>query len=147
MKPWRTTLKNRRGQALVEFIFLIPVAIFLVLASIEVGHHFYTKLTVRHAVTEAARYAITGQIAIDPNTGNPLTRAESIVKTLTDKANGLPIDVTNVTLNPADGGGPDQLVSIRLDYIYNFGPALSPHFFPRTLALDVTTVVKNEPVF
>ena len=134
MKPFRSCVSNRRGQALVEFVLLIPIAVFLVLASIDIGHHFYTRLTVRHAVTEAARYAVTGQTLIDPNTGNPMTRAESIKKVLQDRATALQIDVAGVTLTPADGGGPDDLVTIRLDYTYNFGPALSPHFFrPRSI--------------
>ncbi len=144
---WKSTVGNRRGQSLIEFVLLVPIAVFLVLASVDVGYHFYTKLTVRHAVTEAGRYATTGQVLTDPLTGTPLSRAESIKQTLLAKATALRIDVAGVTLNPADGGGPDDIVSIRLDYTYNFGPALSPHFFPRTLDLDVTTVVKNEPVF
>jgi len=147
MNVLKSPLSNRRGQSLVEFVFLIPIAVFLVLASVDVGHHFFTRLTVRHAVTEAARYAVTGQVLIDPGTGNPYTRAESIKLILQQKATALNIDVNAITLNPANGGGPDELVSIRLDYTYSFGPALSPHFFPASLALDVTTVVKNEPIF
>lgn len=147
MSMWTSTVSNRRGQSLVEFVILIPIALFLVLASIDVGHHFYTRLTVRHAVTEAARYAATGQTLTDPQSGNAMSRAESIKQVLQQRAMALNIDVNSITLNPADGGGPDEIVTIRLDYLYNFGPALSPVFFPRTMALDVTTVVKNEPVF
>lgn len=51
MNIWKSTLSNRRGQSLVEFVFLVPIAVFLVLASVDIGHHFYTRLTVRHAVT------------------------------------------------------------------------------------------------
>jgi len=127
-------------------VFALPVAIFLILATVEMGTHFYTRITVRHAVNEAARYAVTGQNLVDDQ-GNAVPRAQSIKQILIDKATALNITTANVTLDPADGGGPDDLVRIQLDYVYNFGPALSPIFFPKNLALQVTTVVKNEPVF
>jgi len=141
------SLRNRRGQSLVEFTLALPVAVFLILATVEMGQHFYTRITVRHAVQEAGRYASTGQTQIDPSTGVPLTRAESIKNVLAAKAVALNIDVNDIALNPSDGGAPDQVVRVSLVYTYNFGPAVSPLFFPPTMDITVSTSVKNEPVF
>ena len=141
------SLRCRKGQSLVEFTLAVPIAVFLILATVEMGQHFYTRITVRHAVQEAGRYATTGQVMIDASTGLPLTRAESIKNVLAAKAIALNIDVNDITLNPSDGGGPDEIVQVSLNYTYDFGPAVSPLFFPPTMDITVSTSVKNEPVF
>ena len=143
----RRLRRRERGQALIEFVLAIPIAVFLIIASVEVGRHFYTRVTARHAVQEAARYAITGQQLTDPNTGAPIGRAQSITQTLQDKATALNILVTDITLNPADGGAPDQILEISLTYTYEFGPALAPLFFPQFMDITLKSTVKNEPVF
>ena len=86
-----------RGQAQVEFLIALPIAIFLTIATVDMGRHFYTRITVRHAVQEAGRFAVTGQTLTDPDTGNPMTRAESIKQTLLAKATALNIQVDHVT--------------------------------------------------
>lgn len=143
----RTLWRRRRGQSLVEFAFAIPVAIFLLLAVIETGRHFYTRVTVRNAVQEAARFAITGQTLLDPATGNPMTRAASIKQVLVDRATALNVPVADIVLDPVDGGAPDQLVRISLTYLYMFGAGMLPSFMPSTMPITVSTTVKNEPVF
>ncbi len=147
MRVFRHLLARRRGQSLVEFAFAIPIAVFLLLSVVEMGRHFYTRATVRHAVLEASRYAITGQTLIDPNTGQPMTRGASIKQVLIDKATSLNVDVDDITINPPGGGNPDDLVTITLDYQYQFGGGMLPSWFPSTMLISVSTTVKNEPLF
>jgi len=147
MSLFRQLLKRRRGQSLVEFAFAIPIAVFLLLSVVEMGRHFYTRATVRHAVQEASRYAITGQTLNDPQTGQPMTRAESIKQTLIQRATALNVNVADITINPPSGGLPDELVTITLNYQYQFGGGMLPSWFPSTMLISVSTTVKNEPLF
>jgi Flp pilus assembly protein TadG len=147
MQWFRSLRRRQRGQGLIEFVVALPVAVFLLLAIVEMGLHFYTRVTARHAIQEAARYAVTGQQITDPLTGQPIGRAASIIQTLQDKATALNIDVSDISLNPPDGGGPDDVVEISLTYTYEFGPAIAPLFVSRFMDITLQTTVKNEPLF
>lgn len=48
----------------------MPLFLLLFLALVEFGLMFFTTLTMQYAVREGARYAITGQSNLDPNTGS-----------------------------------------------------------------------------
>ena len=96
---------NARGSVAVEFLFAIPIVLFLFFGIFELGRHYYTRLTLRHAVAEAARFAVTGRTLDDPNTGNPMTRAESIQLVIQRSAQNLGVDVAQIVIIPADGGG------------------------------------------
>ncbi len=126
----------------------MPLVIILLSGIFEFSRHFYTRLTLRHAVAEAARFAVTGSQRTDPETGDPIGRAESIVQVIVERAHALDVDVAGIQINPPDGGGPGDVVQISARYRYTF--VLSPIarvFGPGHIDFTVATVVKNEPVF
>ena len=43
----------KKGQALVEFIIILPVFIFLLLGVIDIGHIMYTKINLENTISEA----------------------------------------------------------------------------------------------
>lgn len=138
---------NPRGSVAVEFLFAIPIVLFLFFGIFELGRHYYTRLTLRHAVAEAARFAVTGQTLDDPATGNPMTRAESIQLVIQRSALRLGVDVAQIVIIPADGGGPEEVVQVGVQYEYAFwfqpmGDLLSP-----LEEIVVTTAMRNEPAF
>ncbi len=137
--------RSRSGQSLVEFAFVLPVLLFVMLGFFEFGRLMYTRLTVRHAVMGATRFAITGNQLPD-STDNPLSRAESVEQIILEKAVGLSIEVTDIDMSPPDGGGPEEVVSIELSYTYDF---FLPYFESMLPPLDftVTTSMKNEPFY
>ena len=51
------TLRNQRGLAAVEFAIVLPVMLFLMLATAEFGRVFYHYNTLTKAVQAGARYA------------------------------------------------------------------------------------------
>lgn len=51
------TLKNQQGLAAVEFAIVVPVMMFLMLATAEFGRVFYQYNTLTKAVQTGARYA------------------------------------------------------------------------------------------
>ena len=139
--------RNARGSVAVEFLFAIPIVLFLFFGIFELGRHYYTRLTLRHAVAEAARFAVTGQTLDDPDTGNPMTRAESIQLVIQRSALRLGVDVAQIVIIPADGGGPEEVVQVGVQYEYAFwfqpmGDLLSP-----LEEIVVTTAMRNEPAF
>jgi hypothetical protein len=135
--------RNARGSVAVEFLFAIPIVLFLVFGIFELGRHYYTRLTLRHAVAEAARFAVTGRTLDDPDTGNPMSRAESIQYVIQRSASRLGVDIAQIAIVPPDGGAPEEVVQVGVQYDYDFwfepmGDLLSP-----LEDIVVTTAMKN----
>jgi hypothetical protein len=138
----RTALRGRPGQGLVEFALIIPVALMIVFGIFEFGRLYMTKVSLRHTVQEAARFAVTGNVLPD-TTGAPLTRTASIQEMIIRGAPHLHIDPANIYLNPPNGGGPGALVQVGVEYDFRF-------LFPLlgntgTLRLQSSSTMKNEP--
>ena len=139
---------GERGQSLIEFVLVAPVLLVLLAGVFDFGRHFFTRLTLRHAVAEAARFAVTGNQLIDPDTGQPMTRAESILDVIVDKAGDLNVDVNGIRITPPDGGAPGDVVQISASYRDHFVMAPVIRFFSTGYVdFTVATVVRNEPVF
>lgn len=136
-------LRADHGSGLVEFALVLPAFVALMFGIVEFGRLGMTHLTARHAVAEAARYAITGRQRIDPETGDPIGRAESIRMALQENVGGLAI-ADSVVLDPPDGGGPEDLVRVSVSFTYRyFLPGLAEVLPP--VDFTVTTAMKNEP--
>lgn len=150
MRTVRTSRRRRteHGQSAVEFVLAIPIVLLLLSGIFEFGRHYFTRLTLRHAVAEAGRFAVTGQQIDDPDTGATLSRARSIQRVLVDRAGDLGVSVADIELEPADGGGPGDVVRISARYRYRFVLApIARLFGPGFVDFTVATVVKNEPEF
>ena len=144
----RSALRRNDGQSLAEFSMVVPTALLLTLGIMEFGQLYQTKLTLRHAVREAARFAVTGSTLPDPQTGNPLTRAQSIVLVIQQNASRLNIQVDDVTITPPDGGGPEQIVTVQATHQYVVDMPLVADFFTLGhLDFTATTAMRNEPFF
>jgi hypothetical protein len=60
--------RRGRGQALVEFAFVLPVFLLLVYSIIEFGRYVYTVQILNNAAREGARYAIVhGSTSLCPS--------------------------------------------------------------------------------
>lgn len=126
----------------------LPLVLMLLSGIFEFGRHFYTRLTLRNAVAEAARFAVTGNTLTDPQTGQPMTRALSIVQVIVDRAHDLDVDVGHIRLTPPDGGQPGQIVQISATYRYHFVLApIARLFGPGFVDFTVSTAMMNEPSF
>ena len=138
--------RTRMGQALVEFVLTIPIVLFVIFSIFEVGFYFYTKITVRHSVVEATRFAVTGNKLVVQ--GDTLSRAEAIIHIIQSKAQNIQVDLNGIQVDPPGGGGPEDLVRISVTYRYIFWLPFIEAFFPEgSTDFTVTTVMKNEPFF
>ncbi|HEY7169798.1 MAG TPA: TadE/TadG family type IV pilus assembly protein [Vicinamibacterales bacterium] len=71
-------MRDRTGSNLVEAALLTPLLVLLTLAVVDFGGLFYCYLALEHAVSEASRYGITGNVMNDPS-GTAMTRQASII--------------------------------------------------------------------
>ncbi len=135
----------RRGQTMIEFAMVIPIVALLFMGIFDFSRFFYTQLTLQHAIHEAARFAVTGG-ALDDAQGNKMTRAESIRSVITREATALDLDVNRLVIDPADGGGPSEVVTVTGNFEFQFvTPGVSTFFPNGKYDFTVATAMKNEP--
>lgn len=98
-RAWRRVADGQRGQSLVEFAFVVPVFMLLLLGMLEFGIAFTHDQTLAYATREGAR---AGSALGIGNTGYPCTTANfdapivaAVERVL--ESPGSPIDLTQVT--------------------------------------------------
>jgi hypothetical protein len=81
-------------------------------------------------------------------TGKPFTRAASVQALIRMRADSLRVRLDSISVNPPDGGGPSQVVTVRVFYQYSFSlvplrklVSMSP------MSFSVGSSMRNEPVF
>ena len=134
--------RSRSGSGLVEFGIVFPVLMIIFLGIFEFSRHFYTRLTVRHAVAEATRFAVTGNILTDPDTGDPMSRVESIKQVVQQSASQLSVNVNDI--NIVDGG-PEQIVRVSVTFNYVYALPYLDHIAP--VDFTISTAMRNEPYY
>ncbi len=65
-----SAFRRQSGATIVEMAIVAPVFLLILFALVEVSMMFFATLTMQYAVREGARYAITGQSNLDPNTAS-----------------------------------------------------------------------------
>jgi hypothetical protein len=134
------------GQALVEFALVLPLLLLLCFGVLEFGRYYWTRLTLRHVVREAARFAVTGNVLPD-SLGEAMPRRESIQQIIlrSNAEFGLRIAPSEITLTPPDGGAPGGIVRVEVSYPYRAVFPLLEAAFPRgPVVIRISSVMKNE---
>ncbi len=86
------------GQALVEFAFVLPILLLLMVAIIDFGILFYSQMAVSNAAWEGAR---AGATIIDPAQGD-----QEIIGAIHNAAYGLDISRLTIDIDPAQDEPP-----------------------------------------
>jgi len=144
-----------RGQALVETAIGIVLLLLLTFSIVDAAMLFYVYLTLENGVTEATRFAVTGQQTNDPN--NPtstLSREDSIKRVMRNSTPGLTIadsefsfrDVSKTPSTPGVGG-PNSVIQVTVTHPWQL---ISPMLWPfvgngGVISLRVSATMKNEP--
>ena len=142
----RRVCRCSRGTALVEMALVTPMLLVLFASIFEFGRMFHTRLTARHAVIEATRYAVTGNQLTDEESGDLLDRATSIRRMVAERAYNLPVTPEAIVIDPADGGGPEDVVRITLIYSYDYSLPGFMDVLPE-LRFSVAAAMRNEPFY
>ena len=99
--------RRSAGQGIVELALTIPIFLVVFFGIFEFSRYYSTRLGIRTAVSEGARYASTGGQLTDPDTGDALDRAVSIRTVILSNVARFGVDAADISLDPADGGGPE----------------------------------------
>jgi len=148
-----------KGGTIVEFALTLLVFITLLVAIIEFGWLFFIQHTLQYATREGTRLALVGRTINDPS-GNPMTRVDSIVRTIRDAASlAVSPDAVLVAVYPVsatfgdpsnwqdlqDAGEPGDYMRVRTRVVHTFFTPLIGGFFPGgQITLQAEGTYRNE---
>lgn len=157
--------RTSRGVIAVEFAIIAPVLLVLLLGIIDLALMFWVNLAMQYAVREGARYAVTGQRDLDPNSAAQ-QRYLAVIEKIKRSSMGVygqlnpQITVTNygndgsnpgtTTYDPAAPsptvfGGPGDIIVLQLvNCSWNRLTVLSPFFKDGKYTFSVATTMRNE---
>ena len=150
-------LADSTGTNLVEAALVTPLLLLLTLAIVDFGAIFYVYLALENGVSQATRFAVTGNQMDDPDhPGEQLDRADSIKAAMRDATPTLTIEDDAFTFSHmAPGGtwvsgtgGPSDIEKVTITYNWTpFTPLIRPFFENGELTLTVESAMKNEGRF
>ena len=144
-------LGESRGATLVEAAIITPLLLLLTFSIVDFGALFYVYLALENGVSQATRYAVTG------NTIAGMTREDTIRSTMRDATPTLSIPdgafsfshmaVGGTSFVPGVGG-PGEVEKVTVDYTWTIlTPVLRPFFTNGQIHYRVESVMKNESRF
>jgi Flp pilus assembly protein TadG len=144
-------LGDARGTNLVEAALLTPLLLLVSFSIIEFGALFWVYLALENGVSQASRYAVTGQVVPGE------TREESIKIAMRDATPSLTIPDAAFTFthlpasNPsstewvAGSGGPNDIGKVTITYTWDlYTPLIRPFFDDGRITFVVESAMKNE---
>jgi Flp pilus assembly protein TadG len=151
-------LRGCDGSNLVEAALITPLLLLLTFAIVDFSAIFYVYLALENGVSQATRFAVTGNQADDPNNpGTPLSRQDSIKLAMRQATPTLTITDAEFTFSHmtiggagwvAGVGGPNDIEKVTIDYPWNImTPLLRPFFTGGQIVLEVDSAMKNEGRF
>ena len=148
-------IRRQSGATIVEMAIVAPVFLLVMLALVELSLMFFTTLTMQYAVREGARYAITGQSNLDPNTGSQ-QRYVAVIESIRDNALGMYDKVSpvisvngkaysNSTYTDGMFGDAGSIIVLQLDCDWVVTtPLLSQFFSDGRYRFAVAATMRNE---
>ena len=140
---------------MLEAALVTPLLMLLTFGVIDFASLFYAYLALENGVSEATRFAVTGNQMNDPsNPGNLLSRTASIETAMRQATPTLTISDAAFTFNhmssgsatwAAGTGGPGDIEKVAVDYTWNIlTPLVRPFFTGGQITLHVESSMKNE---
>ena len=141
-------LGDDRGTNLIEAAILTPLLLFVTFAIVEFGMLFFIYLTLENGVSQATRYAVTGQMVAGMDREQSIRHAmRTASPTLT-----LPDGAFEFSHLPAAGGGwtpgtggPSEIGRVTVNYTWTFfTPLVRVLFADGRINLVVESAMMNE---
>ncbi len=139
-----------RGAALAETGIIITLLIPLTFAVMDFAGILYAFQAMQNGVSQATRYAITGNHATD-SSGAALSRDDSIRQAMRAATPGFEIadnafTFYNVSKGTPDTGGPKDIIRVTVAYDWQLlTPFLRPFFQNGYVTIRVASTMRNEP--
>ena len=144
-------LGDDTGSNMVEAALLTPLLLLLTFGIVDFAMLFTTYLALENGVSQASRYALTGNLV--PG----LSREASIMQAMRDATPTLTIAdqafaFSHMTVGGSTwiggSGGPGEIAKVRVDYTFKFlTPLMRPFFTNGQIGLAVESAMKNELKF
>ena len=148
-------LGDSKGANLVEAAIITPLLLLLTFSIVDFASMFYCYLALEHGVSQATRFAITGQQM--SSGGSPIGREASIKAAMRDATPTLtiPDSAFSFSFMPMNGsswsaglGGANDVGRVTVNYTWNFmTPLIRPFFTNGQINLRVQSTMKNEVLF
>ena len=148
-------VRDTAGTSVVEAAIITPLLLLLTFSIVDFGALFYVYLALENGVSQATRFAVTGNLLDDPlHPGTNLSRDESIKLAMRNATPTLTIaDGAFTFSHMAPGGaawlggsgGPNELAKVSIGYTWRFfNPMMSAFFAGGQITLNVDSAMKNE---
>ena len=148
-------LGDSKGANLVEAAIITPLLLLLTFSIVDFASMFYCYLALEHGVSQATRFAITGQQM--SSGGSPIGREASIKAAMRQATPTLtiPDSAFSFSFMPINGsswssglGGANDVGRVTVNYTWSFMTPLIRQFFTNgQINLRVQSTMKNETVF
>jgi hypothetical protein len=154
----RRRLRDSRGNNLIEAAIITPLLVLLTFSIVDFAAIFYAYLALENGVSQATRFAVTGNTLDDPDKpGAKLSRQDSIITAMRNATPTLTIPAEAFTfahMPPGSGtwlsgtGGPLDIEKVSVTYQWSLlSPVLRPFFTNGEIDLVVNSSMKNEGRF
>jgi Flp pilus assembly protein TadG len=151
-------LTDATGATLLEAAIITPLLLLLTFSIADFGGLFYCYLALENGVSQATRFAVTGNTISDPSIpGGTLSRPDAIKAAMRSATPTLTIPDSAFTFEnmPAGGtvwtggtGGPGAIEKVTITYSWPLmTPLLAPFFPGGALTMKVESMMKNESRF
>ena len=117
---------SARGQELIEFAIIFPLAILFIFGAVDLGRVFYTVIVVSNAAREGARYGIAYGIDYDSFTNQYFFKDTEIKSYTKQESAGDFISITDGDIAiscPAGNCNPGS--PLRVTVTHNFTPFMT----------------------
>jgi Flp pilus assembly protein TadG len=149
--PLGRRLRNADGQSLIEAAIITPVMLLLTIGIFEFGALFYAYMALQNGVSQATRFAITGNTVAG---GSRIDSVKSAMRTTTPTLT-IPDSAFAFSHLPSGGtafvggvGGPGEVEKVTITYTWKFFTPLMRPFFPSgQMTMRADSTMKNEPKF
>jgi hypothetical protein len=151
-------LGEASGSNMVEAAIITPLLLLLTFSVVDFASLFYVNLALENGVSQATRYAVTGNVMNDPaNPANQLSRVDSIKLAMRQATPTLTLNDSAFTFShmPAGGsawiggtGAPGDIEKLTIDYNWNIlTPLIRPFFAGGQIHVSVNSAMRNESRF
>lgn len=151
-------LKDATGATMLEAAVITPLLLLLTFSIADFGGLFYVYLALENGVSQATRFAVTGNEMDDPSApGTPLSRPDAIKAAMRNATPSLTIPDGAFTFQhmavggstwTGGPGGPGEIEKVTITYSWPLmTPLLSPFFPDGKLSMKVESMMKNESRF
>ena len=151
------TLSDCTGANLVEAALITPLLLTLTFGLIDFATLFYTYLALENGVSQASRFAVTGNQMANPNGGGNLSREQALMSAMRNATPTLALDDGQFQFShiPAGGsapvggvGGPNDVGIVTVTYTWTpVTPILRPFLTNGQIVMKVDSAMKNEGRF